>query len=261
MWLDTFTRRKMNSNMMCRIILLSLLGILLFPAKVRAQSYCVRNEVYPFLPPYELMEEVDQLVEQQEQVCLAVMPIYIHIDYPAFAEFASVLKYAQARGCHIMLHLPLIHKNAVTAQELAQIIASNCECYESFGVVIEGVLYEEKESDPQLLEQLEETYAMFAIKEDELARVMLDGRVYPTIETERLKEVQGSPKQIEIPEEYDFHRNMIDNITFNLQNTNVVLLVIVVFSILAFVGMIIYARICNYRKFVGKKHKDREAER
>ena len=102
-------------------------------------QYIVLNEVYPFYPPEYLLEIVDYCIENRLSFILSVMPIYENGDYPSMKRFCEVLRYAQANGGSIILHLPNIVAQGDNLEQLWEYLTYATEAYTNFGVYPLGI--------------------------------------------------------------------------------------------------------------------------
>lgn len=252
------TRRRTSSNMMsdaivrAAVFLLALTG-LASGAGAAWTAFSVLDEVYPFTPPGQLLEEIDGLLDTQENVCIAVMPVYQNTDYPAFTEFAAVLQYAEKRGCRILIRAPLIQKARPAADEVAGLIRDNIALYEGMSVHPRGVLFGADSEFPELAEVLGQYFPVFTLQGEEEVSLLQDWTAHPVLYTEDLPRVRYQYGENLAAGQFDYHRNVIDDISVSLEGSNHVLLAIVCAAILIFSGMMVYARRLNYKQFIGDR--------
>lgn len=259
MLLTFFIKQKMNFSMMFRTF--ALVGLFFFvfcpicvEGKEPANRYVLIDEVYNFVPPGELLEEVNKVFAAQGKLCIGIMPVIKNYQYPAFNEFASVINYAQAKGCHVFFDLPIVNVSDPTLEDICSIIDENSKIYRDYGIEIEGLIIDDTNDKLNgIKDGLMGKYSTFSPDEDNLTKVMIDGQSYATITTDKLHSINISQKKKKIPEDFDYHRNVYDRISISLEKTNSVLMIVVVSSTIIFLGMIIYARVLNRRNFVGKK--------
>lgn len=217
-------------------------------------TYAVLEEVYPFTKPQELLDSIDEMLDAQLNIVIGIMPIYQHTDYPAMQEFTEVIRYAQSKGCHILLHFPIVQNAKADAQEVTAVIEEALSVYEEAGIYPQGILCGDDESDYQrLIEEI--TFPVYWVNSEQTQYYSQLGQTYLTLQTDELQEEEYSYRPKEIPESYDFKRNTVENVTVSLEKQNKVLMVIVIIAILIFVGMIIYARRLNKTKFFEEEEK------
>lgn len=111
-----------------------------YAGKPHAYSqYIVIDEVYPFYPPEYLLEIIDYCIERRISFTISVMPIFENGDFPAMKRFCEVLRYAQANGGAIILHLPKIVAEGDNIQQLWEYLTYATEAYTNFGVYPLGI--------------------------------------------------------------------------------------------------------------------------
>lgn len=76
-------------------------------------QYIVLDNVYAYMPAQDLLDRVDILIQSGLPFVICVMPVYVNTDYPAMQQFCEVLRYAQANGGAVILHVP-ITRTAIT---------------------------------------------------------------------------------------------------------------------------------------------------
>lgn len=243
-------RQKMNYNMMFKIFLVMAVIMWMFhPINSSAReveeegSFVVIEKLYPFQEPDKILEQLEELLEQEHAVVIGIMPIYNHTDYPSMTEFLEVMRYAQSRGCRMLIHFPIVQKEDATWEEVRNVLQPVIEYYESEDIHLQGILFGEED----------ETYFMWEEDMEELLPVFYADTV---LQTSRLPYIPYVYQPKDIPVDYDFHRNVMDNISVSLDRHNRVLFVIVTVAILIFTAMIIYARWLNKRKFFEEKDED-----
>jgi hypothetical protein len=102
-------------------------------------QYIVINEVYPFYPPEYLLEIIDDCIKRRLSFTISVMPIFENGDYPAMKRFCEVLRYAQANGGAVILHLPNIVAQGDNIEQLWEYLTYTTEAYTNFGVYPLGI--------------------------------------------------------------------------------------------------------------------------
>lgn len=251
------------------------------------QTYAVMDEIYPFTPPQKLLDETDAMLDPEYcsyPVIMGIMPVYEHRDYPAMQEFLEVLRYAQSNGVVMMLHAPIVKDVSVTDGELAARVKDCWDYYTGEGILLQGVLYSREDSfwsgRADSLYEIAEAYAVpevYAVPKayefpeaygagEGVAGIRASadqagdvdgsglfvfiegaGREMPALSVAGLKQYRTEYIPREIDTDFDFHRNLIDNITISLEKQNKVLLVIVTAAIVLFILFIAYARRLNKR--------------
>lgn len=209
------------------------------------ESYTVLERVYPFQQPVTLLNRLEEMLKQEASIVIGIMPVYDHTDYPAMTEFLEVMRYAQSGGCCMLLHFPLIYQEQTTALEVITVLEPVLEFYEQEGIHIQGILLGKDEAPYREWEEELETFLPVFYVDDA-----------GILKTEKLKQMNDPYEPVTIPENYDFHRNVVDQVSVSLENQNKVLFVIVTASIVIFVGMIIYARWLNKKKFFEEEEED-----
>lgn len=102
-------------------------------------QYIVLDEVYPFIPPKQLMETVDYLVGLKLPFVISVMPLYDNGDYPAMERFCEVLAYAQGHGGAIILRAPNMVQQTDDIEQVWEYLTYATEAYTNFGVYPLGI--------------------------------------------------------------------------------------------------------------------------
>lgn len=70
-------------------------------------QYIVLDNVYAYMPAEDLLDRVDILIQSGLPFVISAMPVYVNTDYPAMQQFCEVLRYAQANGGAVILHVPI----------------------------------------------------------------------------------------------------------------------------------------------------------
>lgn len=256
--------------MMCKW-LLCLLAVLLAAGhgrEARAEllpenTFVVMEEVYAFASPADLLERLDTLLEKDLSVVLGVMPVYENTAYPAMQEFAEVIRYAQSRDCRILLHFPIISSSDAAEQEVTEVIEGQLVFYESLGIYPAGILMGADDKKYEwMAERLEGILPVFWVEADGVEYYDRDLKeTFPLLETENLPRVFYAYEAKEIPEDYDFQRNLFSDISYSLESQNRVLMAVVGIGVITFLVMIAYARRRNRKDFLKDSDKDGEQEK
>lgn len=220
-------------------------------AAVEEPSYLVLEKTYAFASPVGLLEQLDVLLEKQRPVIIGVMPVYQHTDYPAMLEFVEVLRYAQSRGCRIMLHFPLIQTDSAALSEVRTILETQAELLTSLELHPCGILMGESDAAYDwMAEELETVLPVFRVEENALEYYdEALKKAYPLLRAELPPLAAYSYTAEEIPTEFDFQRDLLTNISYDLQNQNRVLMLVVTGGVIIFLAMIVYARRRNRKDF------------
>lgn len=259
-------RQKMNCNTMSKAAV-GLLVMMLFLARSQAAEakepenyFLVMEKVYAFTDPTELAEQIETLLEEGHEVVLGIMPVYRHTEYPAMLEFAEVIRYAQAKGCRILLHFPIVQKYDVSVDEVRSLLEGQFAMYEKMDIVPAGVLMGTDDAEYAWMEaELEQTFQIVRLDEPTLEfYVDTLGESFPVLYTEKLPFHTQSYEARQIPEEFDFKRGLSEEISVSLEDENRVLMVIVCIGIVIFSVMIVYARRRNQRDFLTKEKEDKD---
>lgn len=96
--------------------------------------YLVLDRLYPFDDPERLLTLIDMFEEENVPYTLCVMPLYANADYPSMKRFCEVLRYAQSRGAGIVMHVPQVTLQNLTAEDVQQNIANAYSAYSRYGV-------------------------------------------------------------------------------------------------------------------------------
>ena len=240
--------------------LLACVFVLVCPVSVAAavpddEEFLVVEKVYAFTSPVETKAQIDALLEKDYQVVLGIMPVYEHTDYPAMQEFAEVIRYAQAKGCRILLHFPIVQKSSATTEEIESLLETQYALYEGMEIYPQGILLGPDDATyAWMAGELDGSFSVFEL-EDPALECYVDtlGESFPVLKTDKLPEQFYSYEAHEIPENFDFKRGLVENISVSLEQENQVLMVIVVVGIVIFSGMIVYARKRNKRDFLKKE--------
>ena len=102
-------------------------------------QYLVLDEIYPFMDPKLLLEEIDALIAEKVPFVLSVTPIYENTSYPAMAQFCQVLQYAQKNGGFVVIRAPIVQTVGRDMEELAQILTDGLRAYIVNGVYPLGI--------------------------------------------------------------------------------------------------------------------------
>ena len=97
-------------------------------------SYLVLDCVYPFYEPAELMKITDMLDEEGVPYALSLMPVFDNAEFPAMKRFCEYLRYLQARGVGMILHMPQITLAQVDPAELVRHVEIAYDAYAMYGV-------------------------------------------------------------------------------------------------------------------------------
>lgn len=97
-------------------------------------QYVVFDDVYPYFDTDKMMQDINLMKDEGIPYVITVMPIYQNGDYPAMQHFCEVLRYAQANGAAIALHLPIINTENPTEQSLDKAINIAFSAYTNYGV-------------------------------------------------------------------------------------------------------------------------------
>lgn len=212
----------------------------------------VMEKVYAFTNPQELLKRIDELLEEDMPVALGIMPVYTHREYPAMREFQEVLRYAQGRGCRILLHFPIVQKAEPTADEIWNIMEEQRTLYEEGGIYPRGILLSEEDAPYEAIaEELETDWEVFRLDSPGLEyydRELKES--FPILKTNRLPEQKIAYTAEEIPEDFDFQKGIVEKVSVSLEKQNKVLMVIVLIGIVTFLAMIFYARRRNRKEFL-----------
>lgn len=219
-----------------------------------SQELIVIEEVYAFQSPVEVLDKIDVLLEKQYPMIIGIMPVYEHVNYPAMIEFTEVIRYAQSRGCRILLHFPIIQKSDVTIDDVTQIIENQILMYEEFEIYPRGILMGKDDVEYEwMVKDLEEILPVFSLEEARLE--YYDNTLnesFPIIATDKLKEISYSYIPQEIPEDFDFKRGVIEDVSVSLEKQNKFLIIMVLIWVIIFIAMIIFARRRNRKDFLRK---------
>lgn len=232
---------------------------LVFTTPLHAQSaaldeewFVVMEKTYAFTSPIELKERIDALLDTDYQVIIGIMPIYEHTEYPAMLEFGEVIRYAQAKGCRILLHFPIVQKSDVNAMEIQTLLDHQYAMFEKMEIYPRGILMGSNEIGYEWIQdELSDTYPFFQL--DDPVFEYYDETLnesFPMLQTNQLPYMSFSYEAKEIPENFDFKRGVAEKITVDLAKENQVLMGIVVVGIVVFSGMIVYARKRNRKDFL-----------
>ncbi len=183
-----------------------------------AKEYVVIPRVYPYTPPVELMQDIDELLELYDGLVVDIMPIYSNEDYPAMLEFCQVMAYEQAKGLVIAMHLPIIQDASATSDRVISKAMEAIEIYEQKGLVIQGIIYDDKDLQyEKIANDLEVLAPVFYLPEDSKRFFTEEKAGHYVLSSRVLKAVGSDYRPEEIPSDYDFHRNVIDDFTVNLE--------------------------------------------
>lgn len=252
-------RWKTNCSMTCKA-LLCLLAFLLAAGQSRVvkadslpeNTFIVMEEVYAFSSPVELLERLDTLLGENLPVVLGIMPIYENTEYPAMREFIEVIRYAQSEDCRILLHFPIVSSYGAEEGEITEVIEGQIAFYESMGIYPAGILMGEGDREyANMTEGLEKLLPVFRVEENGVEyydRELME--TFPLLETQRLPRIFYSYEANEIPEEFDFQRDLLSDISYSLESQNRVLMVVVGIGVAVFLAMIGYARWRNRKDFL-----------
>ena len=97
-------------------------------------QYLVLDEIYPFMDPELLLEQIDALLADKIPFVLSVMPIYDNTSYPAMAQFCQVLQYAQKNGGFVIIRAPIIQAVERNQEEMFQVLTDGLQAYVDNGV-------------------------------------------------------------------------------------------------------------------------------
>ena len=114
----------------------------MWPYQDRPREYAqvlVLDSVYPFMPAEQLLDIIDQVEALSIPYVISIMPLSDNYEYPAMTQFCQVLAYAQSRGAAIILHAPIIRKEAESAQELSEKLTDMMKVYMDNGVYPVGI--------------------------------------------------------------------------------------------------------------------------
>lgn len=106
---------------------------------VNHAGFLVLDSVYPFMSADQLLDIIEQAEEMSVPYVISVMPLSANREYPAMTQFCQVLAYAQSRGAAIILHAPIIRKEAESAQELSEKLTDMMKVYMDNGVYPVGI--------------------------------------------------------------------------------------------------------------------------
>ena len=145
-------------------------------------QYIVLDEIYPFLPPEQLMEAVEYLVETRLPFVISVMPIYENGEYPSMQRFCEVLRYAQANGGSIIMHSPLIQQEGDNVEQIWKYLTIATQAYTNLGIYPLGIEVPESymftETGREILKRYSTVF--FYQNEDVDSKIYLEDR-YNTI--------------------------------------------------------------------------------
>lgn len=106
---------------------------------VNHAGFLVLDSVYPFMPADQLLDIIEQAEGMSIPYVISVMPLNANREYPAMTQFCQVLAYAQSRGAAIILHAPIIRREAESAQELSEKLTDMMKVYMDNGVYPVGI--------------------------------------------------------------------------------------------------------------------------
>lgn len=126
----------------------------------------VLDQVYPFMNPGRLKEEMDVFIEANMPFVVSVMPVFANGDYPAMKEFCQVLSYAQVNGGGVILHAPIIHDTAPTEEDIRRKLDEATAIYLANGVYPLGIQVPVSWLNNELYRSVLEDYSTVFVYED-----------------------------------------------------------------------------------------------
>lgn len=126
----------------------------------------VLDQVYPFMDPGQLKEEIDVFIEANMPFAVSVMPVFANGDYPAMKEFCQVLSYAQVNGGGVILHAPIIHDTAPTEEDIRRRLDEATAIYLANGVYPLGIQVPVSWLNNELYRSVLEDYSTVFVYED-----------------------------------------------------------------------------------------------
>jgi uncharacterized protein YdaL len=103
-------------------------------SKYTKKNHLVIDSIYPYNDPDVLLKCVKNLVGKREAFILSVMPVTSNGDYPAMKHFCGILRYAQANGASIALHVPLGTPKKSGEDDIIKIMQKSLKIYADNGV-------------------------------------------------------------------------------------------------------------------------------
>ncbi len=97
-------------------------------------QYMLINKVYPFEDPEKLLQVINLMIDKEEPFVISVMPVYVNGDYPAMQRFCEVLRYAQANGGTVILHVPINQMVSLDTDLMYEYLTLALDIYVNQGV-------------------------------------------------------------------------------------------------------------------------------
>lgn len=301
-------------------------------------EYLVLEATNSYTPTSVLKEQVEVLMNKKLPFVISVMPVLSNADYPAMQQFCEVLKFAQANGGAVILHMPNQCENITDWDEFSELMTQTMEAYCDYGVYPLGMevpkswlyqeeallwmrrcrtifVYEDKKDVTidlsvhknliyynyhQLIMPIVEldhsgvnysrNYASAyyidcsSTSADELEKkinAFKDAYVYTNSLWDMTHSVWGNEYHLSyesgvirvndqevskeyVPREYeeghDYNRNIVQRVTISIQNQSKELIIAVIITTVTFVLMILYARISNRNRLLGKRIKKKDGK-
>ncbi|WP_143322149.1 DUF2334 domain-containing protein [Clostridium sp. HBUAS56010] len=92
-------------------------------------QYLLIDRVYPYEDPERLLEVVKIFTRKKIPFAISVMPLYVHGEYPAMTRFCEILRYAQANGGAVIIHVPNNQMSPFDKTLMLQYLSQAMEVY------------------------------------------------------------------------------------------------------------------------------------